>query len=233
MKRVLLIAAGLLALATAPGFAADLPVKARPPVAPVEPVWNWNGFYLGVNGGFGWARSEHVDLLGVTSGTFNQRGGLVGGTVGYNWQLGGAVLGFEGDLDWAHINGSTACGAFNSCFTDIRAFGTARARLGYAAGMWMPYITGGAAFADVRAGQTAFGTTGDNWRTGWTIGGGLEVLFAPRWSAKVEYLYADFGGSAVSYTAPGVVNVSEKNVNIVRGGINYHFDWGGPVVARY
>jgi len=236
MARAHFLALGLLAFAAAPAFAADLPVKARQPIAPIETVWNWSGFYVGVNGGYGWARSSHTDTAGVTSGGFNQRGGLVGGTVGYNWQMGGAVLGLEGDLDWAHINGSTPCGAGSTCFTDMRSFGTVRGRLGYAAGNWMPYITGGLALADLRVGQSIAAVPGnEDWRAGWTVGAGLEWMFAPSWSLKAEYLYADFGNSAISYNgAPLTVNVSERNVNIIRGGINYHFNWGGgPVMARY
>jgi len=234
MARSHLLALGMLALATAPAFAADLPVKARP-MAPVETVWNWSGFYIGVNGGYGWARSAHTDTAGVTSGTFNQRGGLIGGTVGYNWQMGATVLGFEGDLDWARINGSTPCGVASTCFTNMQAFGTVRGRLGYAAGNWMPYITGGLALADLSVGQNFPGVVGNtDWRAGWTVGAGLEFLFSPGWSLKAEYLYADFGNSAIGYNgAPLTVNVSERNVNIIRGGINYHFNWGGPVVARY
>jgi outer membrane immunogenic protein len=233
MKRAL-IALGLVTLAALPASAADLgrrlPTKAPPMAA--EPVWNWTGFYIGANGGFGWATSNHTDLAGVTSGDLRQSGGMIGGTVGYNWQTGPAVFGVEGDLDWAHINGNKNCGGAN-CFTNMQAFGTARGRLGYAFNNWMPFITGGAAFADVSAGQSGIASA-EQWRTGWTIGGGVEAMFAPNWSAKVEYLYADFGtGAAVSYNAPGVVGVTERNVNMVRGGINYHFNWGGPVVARY
>lgn len=236
MKRGFTFGIGILALSALPAFAADLPARipAKAPVM-VQQVWNWTGLYIGVNGGYGWARSEHQDTFGVSSGTFNQNGGMIGGTLGYNWQSGAAVLGLEADLDWARINGSTSCGAPFECYTNIRSFGTVRGRLGYAAGDWMPYITGGLALANIEAGQTFPGTTTtDTWRAGWTIGGGIEVLFARNWSAKVEYLYADFGNTAGSYNgAPLTVNVNERNVNVIRGGINYHFDWGGPVVARY
>jgi outer membrane immunogenic protein len=235
MKKNLILAAGLLALTVAPAFAADLPPRmvTKAPTM-VAPMWSWTGFYIGVNGGYSWADSVHTDSAGVTSGTFTQRGGLIGGTVGYNWQTGPAVLGLEADLDWARVTGSALCGGGSNCFTEMRSFGTVRGRLGYAAGNWMPYITGGLALADLNVGQTFPGVVPtDQWRAGWTIGGGLEALFAPGWSAKIEYLYADFGGSAASYNGlPLNVTVSERNVNIVRGGINYHFDWG-PVVARY
>ena len=236
MKRALVVALGMLTLAALPAAAADLPAR-MPTKAPVmvAPAWSWSGFYIGVNGGYGWSRSEHVDTAGVSSGRFNQNGGLIGGTVGYNWQMGGAVLGLEGDFDWARINGSTNCGGATTCFTEMRNFSTVRGRLGWANGNWMPYLTGGLALANIRAGQNFPGVqASDTWRAGWTIGGGLEVMFAPGWSAKAEYLYADFGSSAASYNGlPLNVNVSERNVNIIRGGINYHFDMGGPVVARY
>ena len=238
MKRALLIALGLVTLAALPASAADLGRRPLPTKAPVmaEPVWNWTGFYIGVNGGAGWARSEHFTNVAST-GLFNQNGGMVGGTIGYNWQTGPAVFGVEADLDWARINGTTAGCFTGNCFTQMQAFGTARGRLGYAFNNWMPFITGGLAFADIRAGQDGvLGTATDQWRAGWTIGGGVEAMFAPNWSAKIEYLYADFGtGAATSYTPTGGVSVgaSERNVNMVRGGVNYHFNWGGPVVARY
>jgi outer membrane immunogenic protein len=239
MKRALLIALGLVTLAALPASAADLgralPTKAPPMAA--EPIWNWTGFYVGVNGGYGWATSTHTDALGRSTNGFRQNGGLIGGTVGYNWQTVPVVLGVEGDLDWARINGSTPGCFSGNCFTNMQAFGTARGRLGYAFNNWMPFVAGGAAFADVRAGQDGFaGTATDQWRTGWTIGGGVEAMFAPNWSAKIEYLYADFGTSAAtSYTPVGGIatGATERNVNIVRAGINYHFNWGGPVVARY
>jgi outer membrane immunogenic protein len=224
MKRAILIALGLVTLAALPASAADLgrrlPTKA-PMMAP-EPVWNWTGFYIGVNGGAGWARSEHFTAAAST-GLFDQKGGMIGGTIGYNWQTGPAVFGVEGDLDWARINGSTPGCFAGNCFTEMQAFGTARGRLGYA--------------SNIRAGQDGFGGAATTeWRAGWTVGGGVEAMFAPNWSAKLEYLYADFGtGAATNYTPVGGVNVgaSERNVNVVRGGINYHFNWGGPVVARY
>ena len=89
MNRLSLAIASLM-LGMLPAAAADLPVR-YPTKAPVmvESMWNWSGFYLGVNGGYGWARSEHTDTAGVTSGTFDQNGGLIGGTLGYNWQNGG------------------------------------------------------------------------------------------------------------------------------------------------
>jgi outer membrane immunogenic protein len=87
--------------------------------------------------------------------------------------------------------------------------------------MWMPFVTGGVAFGSVNTGccaaAGAVSTTAT--RTGWTVGGGVEVMFAPKWSAKLEYLYADLGNTTYS---TAVIVVPER-VSVVRAGINYHF----------
>jgi outer membrane immunogenic protein len=118
MKRSILLAALILGTA-APAFAADIPVKARPAPVVVD-TWNWNGFYLGLNGGYSWGRSrttvDYFSLPGgalivpppgsVTSGTFNLNGGVFGGQVGYNWVGSGWLFGFEADLQWSGEKGS-------------------------------------------------------------------------------------------------------------------------------
>ena len=103
MRRVLLTTISLLALTTAGAMAADIPVRA-PARAPVlVPAFTWSGFYIGLNGGYGWGTSTWD-----STGSFDVSGGLVGGTIGYNWQVGTWVFGLEGDIDWADIKGSTA-----------------------------------------------------------------------------------------------------------------------------
>jgi outer membrane immunogenic protein len=98
MKNIILGAVSALLLGTTTGLAADLPVKAPPPVV----IYDWTGFYIGVSGGGSLGGSNHVDPNGVnlTADGFNVKGGLVGGTVGYNWQISRFVLGFEGDMSW-------------------------------------------------------------------------------------------------------------------------------------
>src|SRR6202050_2239748 len=147
------ILAGCLAvgvLATAPrANAADLslaPLYKAPPPEMVQ-AYNWTGFYLGLNGGGGWGDSHwegtgHADLSG----------GQVGGTAGYNWQLGRTVLGLEADIDWNHMQGSTACPAWGgSCSTTETWLSTVRGRAGYAFGSVLPYVTGGLAVGGLRA----------------------------------------------------------------------------------
>jgi len=222
----------LLAVAFSLGFAqaasaADMPTKAPMAPAMVAPIWNWTGFYVGIEGGGGWGRTNQVDTAGTTTNPYNQNGALVGGTIGYNWQMTNWVLGVEADWSWANINGAVAvpvCAA-PGCFTNLQSFGTGRARLGYAWDRWLVYATGGAAWGHIKVGQDscagALTICGTRDQLGWTVGGGVEAYVVPKWSVKVEYLYADFG-NPVYYTPVIPVSATEK-VNIIRGGINYHF----------
>jgi outer membrane immunogenic protein len=86
----------------------------------------------------------------------------------------------------------------------------------------MPYITGGAAFGDVKMTPVG-GASETDTRFGWTGGGGLEYAFQGAWSAKVEYLYVDLGKASCSVATCGVATDVTFKTSIVRGGINYHF----------
>jgi outer membrane immunogenic protein len=223
------IAAGCFAIAalvTAQcAAAADLSVaplyKAPPPA--MAPAYNWSGFYLGVNGGGGWGHSywdTSSDRIGLS-------GGLVGGTAGYNWQIGSAVLGLEGDIDWANLKGtnsSTLCPA--GCSTSDTWLSTVRGRAGYAFGSVLPYVTGGLALGDIRAATPGF-PGASNTSAGWTAGGGIEFGLTGNWSAKAEYLYVDLGrfNCGVSCNGLPTDNVSMHD-NVVRAGVNYRFDLG-------
>ena len=110
MRRFAVASLGALVLSITAAQAADMSVKAPVYKAPPIVLYNWTGFYVGINGGGGWGRSDHTDTAGVTTGKFNISGGLIGGTVGYNWQNANWVLGLEADWDWASINGSTTTG---------------------------------------------------------------------------------------------------------------------------
>ena len=221
MKRFTLAAcAGLLAAVLAlPSFAADFPRAAYKAPSYAAP-WNWTGFYVGINGGYGWGKSSWTDpATGATTGDFNVNGALAGGTIGYNLQTGLWVWGLEGDIDASWIKGTNAT---ICCETKNSWFATARGRIGYAFDRWMPFITGGAAFGDVKMTPVGFGSETDT-RFGWTAGGGLEYAFQGAWSAKVEYLYADLGKANCSVATCGIANDVTFKTSIVRGGINYHF----------
>ena len=216
-----------LAVPAAPALSADLPVKA--PVKSAVAV-NWTGLYVGVSGGGDWGRFSQTNTTnGISNGVFNQKGGLVGGTLGYNWQMATWVLGLETDLSWTNLSGTQACGPGSAfiCTTDARALGTLRGRAGMTVlDNVLLYATGGLAYADIHATRNAGATESDNWRAGWTLGGGAEMMLMPHLSAKLEYLYAAFPGTATTYTIIANGNpiaAEEKDIQIVRAGLNYHF----------
>jgi outer membrane immunogenic protein len=221
MKRLCVAFIALAALSGA-AAAADLsrPPPAYYPKAPiVVPYYNWTGFYIGINGGGAFGTSSWD-----STGSRNVSGGLVGGTLGYNYQFGQGVVGVEGDIDWADINGSTNTGCPLGCKTSNTWLSTVRGRLGYAADRFMPFVTGGAAFGNIRATVPGFGTTGSD-QTGWTLGGGLEAALAPNWTAKVEYLYVDLGSFNCGLNCGAGLTTDNVNfkTNILRAGVNYKF----------
>ena len=209
--------------------AADIPrpyYKAQPRA--VVAYYNWTGFYAGINGGYGWGDGS----LDVPALSFKPDGWLIGGTLGYNYQVGSLVFGVEGDWDWSDVRGSAACGIFQ-CNLRNDWLATFRGRLGYAVDRWMPYFTGGLAYGRVKFSTNipGFVSVSDD-RLGWTIGGGLEYAFAGNWSAKIEYLYVDLGKFDCSASCGGPTpNNVDFRENIVRAGLNYKFS--GPIFSRY
>jgi outer membrane immunogenic protein len=155
--------------------------------------------------------------------TFDVSGGLIGGTVGYNWQFGGAVIGAEGDIDWSGIKGTTSVLCAPGCETRNRWLATARARLGYGFDRFLPYLTGGLAVGDINV--TRPGLPGGNIsNAGWTVGAGLEVGLVSNVSLKAEYLYVDLGNfnCGLNCALAPTGNVS-FTTNIFRGGANLRF----------
>jgi len=247
MKIVALAFAVIFASLTAPVLAADMAVKAPPP-SPISPVYDWSGFYLGIEGGGGFGSTTHTNQLfpnGTSTSSGKLNGGLIGGTYGYNWQFGRVVAGLEGDVSWSGITDTFPAGAGDPgfctvpvpCYTNLEWFGTDRARLGYAFDRVLVYATGGVAYGDALATIKNAGIFGldseTHLRAGYAVGGGIEAMIAPNWSAKLEYLYIDFG----NHVGYAIVTPSQQpedvylNANIVRAGINYHFS--GPVAAKY
>ncbi len=226
MKRfTLAVCAGLVTVAMATSsFAADL----TKPVYKANPVYvapfSWSGFYLGINGGYGWGSSNWSSA--VTAGSPKPNGGLAGGTIGYNLQTGAFVWGVEGDFDYSWIRGSDAGGsgvcAPGGCETKNNWLATARGRIGYAWDRWLPFLTGGVAFGDNKMSPNT-GMSETKTKFGWTAGGGTEYAFMGEWSVKAEYLYVDLGKSTCGVATCGIdTDVSFKS-NLVRLGVNYRF----------
>lgn len=191
--------------------------------------FNWSGFYAGIQGGYGWGDTDH---LVFTAPPHPMNGGLFGVAVGVNWQRGNVVYGLEGDFSVSDLEAEFS--PFRA-FTQVRNVSTARARLGYAMDKTLVYVTGGFAYGNVRAGVredlipgVAF-QSDDRGRFGWTLGGGIEWAFAPRWSLKAEYLRVDLGAdinyAAIVVAAPPVRDRLSVDAvaDIVRVGLNYNF----------
>lgn len=246
MKKFALAIAAL-AVGTVGASAADMaPRYAKAPmVAPVA-VYNWTGFYIGVNGGWGWSDTDRYDAVGALVAGPRQSGdgGFIGGTVGYNWQ--GAspfVFGIEGDAAWADINSSVvggACGAAFTCSFQNRFLASIRGRVGYAANNWLFFVTGGVAFTEFRyrtfttATGVDFGTPFNTSPVGWVVGAGVEYAFNNNWSIKGEYNYYGFDTQqAPAGSLTGAPVDTRTNIQVAKFGVNYRFGGPGAVVAKY
>jgi len=224
MKRFVVACVGLLALVAGSASAADLPPRyAQPYRAPVyAALYNWTGFYVGINGGGGWGRSQWdgVDKFDVS-------GGLIGATIGYNWQFNQFVVGAEGDIDWTNISGTTTTLCPPGCRTRNHWLATVRGRAGYAFDRFLPYITAGLAVGDIQGAIpsiTFLFPGGSVTNVGWTVGAGLELGLISNVSVKAEYLYVDLGtfncGLNCGLAPNGNVSF---NANLFRGGLNIRF----------
>ena len=227
IQKLLLASAACSVLAVTSAGAADMPQRPMPmPRAPVYvPFFSWNGFYIGLNAGYAWGNSNWTDTATtVSTGDFNVSGGLVGGTIGYNWQFSSAVFGVEADIGWSGVKGSTITNCPLGCETRNTWFGTARGRIGYAFDRFLPYFTGGAAFGDIRQEVSTLSIGTSKTQFGWVLGLGMEYYFVNNWSAKLEYLYADMGSvQCPAANCGGTTYDATLTMNIVRGGVNYKF----------
>jgi outer membrane immunogenic protein len=210
--------------------AADMPIKApyyKGPPRSVVSYYNWTGFYAGINGGYGFGSSDWSS----PAVSMKPKGGMFGGTVGYNYQAGSIVYGLEGDFNWSGVKGDVACGAF-SCETKSDWLATFRGRIGYAMDRWLPYITAGGAYGNIEVSSTNPATTAvSKDQFGWTAGAGLEYAFLGNWTAKLEYLYVDLGNFECGTGCAVPTNDVSFKENIVRAGLNYKFS--GPIFSRF
>jgi len=195
-----------------------------PPAFSATKVYDWTGFYVGINAGDAFGSSDWKSVPDLSSGKSDLSGALAGGTAGYNLQTGEPfVLGVEADLDWSGIRGTVPpASCAPDCEIKVPWLATARLRFGYAFDGIMPYLTGGVATGDLKAGSIGapFGTqTATN--LGWTAGGGIEfVLWGPL-RAKVEYLHIDLNGFSCNVACGGGPISFNVNANIIRAGLNY------------
>ena len=161
------------------------------------------------------------------------KGGFGGGTIGYNWQTPGSQFVWGLVVDAAADSIGTSASGFGVTGRDrIDALGSVTGRLGVAFDSVLLFAKGGYAWANNEISGSGFGISHSESKvhSGWTVGGGLEWMFAPAWSAKAEHMYADFSkeryGAAI--LSPGYLGAS---IHTFKVGVNYHFGWGGPAVA--
>lgn len=235
MRKILFATAALATLAiAAPALGADLATAPyyKAPAYPA-PIYNWTGFYIG--GHLGGAFSSDNNFSGLTTGN-NSNGRFLGGLQGgADWQFApNWVLGAQAEYSWLSGN----IGAVFPSFTytnNQRGLGSVTGRFGYTWGPGLVYVKGGYAYSDnnetvtIGSSPVPFATSG-NHSNGYTVGAGLEYMFAPNWSALIEYQYYNFGNAV--FTTPAIVGSFTTDDHVVRAGVNYRFNWGGPV-ARY
>ncbi|WFU30056.1 outer membrane beta-barrel protein [Bradyrhizobium brasilense] len=245
MKRFLLSVAAIVGMAT-PALSADMAVKAAPvPVPP--PVYNWTGFYIGANGGWGESRTcwDFLPALGgvVADGCSSRSGGVFGGQLGYRWQAGQFVFGLEGQGDWADLKSSrlSLIDPRFSTTTKTDGLGLFTGQLGWAWDAALFYVKGGAAVTSNRydiwttvGGIGVASATSTRW--GGSVGVGFEYGFTPNWSVGLEYdrLFMGDANNTFSVVNPivaGAANRIGQDVDLLTIRLNYRF--GGPVVARY
>jgi outer membrane immunogenic protein len=240
MKKFLLGTVALVALgATVPALAADLGARtyAKAP-AYAAPIYNWTGFYIG--GHIGGAFSSDNNFNGLVTGNNNDGRFLGGLQAGADYQFApNWVVGIEGQYSWLGHNNSVIFPGGFVYANNQRALGSVTGRVGYTWGPALLYVKGGYAYSDnnetlALAGAPVAFALDSGHRDGYTVGAGLEYMFAQNWSAKVEYQYYDFGSSRFVAPAALVPFGSFRNDDhTVKAGLNYRFNLGGPVVAKY
>jgi outer membrane immunogenic protein len=238
-KSLLLVTASLVALsAAAPAVAADL--AARPYTkapAMVAAIYDWSGFYIGINGGGASARTTWDLVGGGREGSHDATGGTVGGQIGYRWQSGQWVFGVEGQGNWADFSGDNNSALFATRNrSKIDSFGLITGQVGYAWNNVLVYVKGGAAVAGTkyevfdRASGALLGSN-DQTRWGGTVGAGLEYGFAPNWSVGVEYNHIFLSDKDVTFA--GLVGTDRIKQDVDMGLVRLNYKFGGPILGRY
>ena len=245
MKKLLFVTASLVALgAAAPASAADLaarPYTKAPPM--IAAIYDWSGFYIGLNGGGATSRNCWDLVGGGAEGCHDATGGTVGGQIGYRWQTGPVVFGVEAQGNWADFRGDNVSLLFpgDRNRTKIDAFGLFTGQIGYAWNNVLLYAKGGAAVTDTKydilstAGGALLASANSNTRWGAVVGAGLEYGFTPNWSVGVEYDHMFMDRQTVNFVTPGGVAAGsdsvKQDVDLFTARLNYKF--GGPVIAKY
>ena len=249
MFRTLLSLTGALVM-SGQAMAADLaarPYTKAPP--PAVALYDWTGFYLGANGGYGSSREcfDSVGFVGAPTAPIpdncgNVKGWLAGGQAGYRWQTSAWVLGVEAQGDWANLTGSapsTLVAGVTSA-VKIDGVGLLTAQIGYAWNNVLVYVKGGAAVTSNKyttlVGGAVFSSASET-RWGGTVGTGIEFGFAPNWSVSLEYDHLFMGSRDITFPDPAapvaLFPVERIHQDTDLGFVKVNYRFGGPVVAKY
>jgi outer membrane immunogenic protein len=255
MKRLLIyVASAAMLLSPLAAHSADLPVKAPPPPAP---VFTWTGIYVGANIGGAWSDTHWTDAFFPTNFNSYQNTSAVfigGGQIGGNYQIGNFVVGGEWDIDWASNGNPPAVpvAGVGSILVNNnnRWITTVAARFGFAVDHSLLYLKAGGGWVgdnnlsitnqttgvSLTCGSSNLTNCGNN-GAGWLIGVGWEYAVTNNWTVKLEYDYLGLGNRTVSVpaTAPFLAGdtftSNSRDVQMVKVGFNYLFNWGAPVAA--
>jgi outer membrane immunogenic protein len=256
--KTLIASVAFLALCTTAAGAADIGVNA-PPLSPPPPLpFSWTGFYVGANIGGAWSNTRSTDSLFLTNFNNNNNGVFIGGgQIGGNYQIGQFVIGGEWDFDWAANNnnatGVVIPGVGNIVVTsNNRWITTVAARFGWAIDHWLVYGKAGGGWVgnndltvtnlttgvSITCGTFTTLTNCGNSTGGWLLGAGFEYAFTNNWTVKLEYDYLGLGNRTFVIPASAPVLAGDtftsnnRNVQMVKVGVNYLFNWGTPI-TRY
>jgi len=251
MQYRFLASAAMAAIMTSTAFAADMPIKAA--AAPVG-LYDWGGIYLGGVVGGAWGTNDLSDpgldvfgaLVGIPTVQSVNPSAFIGGIEGGSrYQFAKLVVGWEADITWGDLNGTSTTSfgapfvpASRSITSDANWVATATSTVGVAHNNWLVYGKAGVAWENVNYtdnwtlfGTSLFSGTGSDNRVGWTVGTGVEWAVWQNWSIKAEYDYLDFGtrNVAINGSAPllGGVGLSSviqdsNHVNQFKAGVNWH-----------
>lgn len=246
-------------LAIGAASAADLPSYKAPPPPPPAPIgFDWTGYHVGVNGGYGGGSASYLSnvtfLGGAVPGAVwtnapssqGTTGFVVGVQSGATWQLpNNIVFGYESDFNYADVTSGNPGAAWGwgggALQSRLRWYGTERLRFGYAFGRFLPYITGGLTYGQLHTngfdnvGGISFPTNASKWQAGWNVGAGIEWAVYDKISIKAEYLYTSLAGTNGQGLAfPAAYRTFVGNgfdTHMARVGVNYNFKSVGSLLG--
>ena len=259
MKKILLATTALLAIgAAAPAFAADLaarPYNKAPAYSAPAVIYNWTGFYIGGHVGGAWRDNNFFgnnnNVFGNNNNNNNSARFIAGIQGGADYQFAQSwVMGVEANYSFKISNNNNNNGfafvdpagaGLMTSNSNNRGLGSVTARLGWTWGPGLLYVKGGYGFREngsnvaVTVGGVPVAFTYNRRQDGYTIGGGLEYMFTQNWSGKLEYQYFNFGNSQFTTGPVALVGLGSwrSDEHTFKAGLNYRFNMGGPVVARY